>query len=210
MRPRTVFITHDPYMCPEIIAQVRTQISPEAVWITPVTSLYDTLCKTMNSLEKISVRYKSSGCAVVTLKSSIPYVRVNENLVMTTTGKLVRAHEFKSSLIALLPRITCTDRSIDEGSQYAADCGDFLVHLPADFFRDYHVIIQDKTCIQLVCHTQPITLIAWYKTRFSSELLHGIIQLIGRSKQLSQHAMYKTKKWLIDVRMTKKLILTPV
>ena len=215
LRPRTTCVVGNPYISSELLEAIRSSIHPELIWTSSANELLEMVRTKLVNIEDVRVQHKGSGCAVVRLMSSGPYARINDRFVVTNTGKLVSHTAFTPQSLASLPLITCYDtaainNAVTGKAAFPTEYLNFLKELPKDFFNTYRIVIQDKTLIKLVGNHTPITIFAWYKTCFSEKLQQAITTLVARATHLSQQAMYKQKKWCIDVRMTKKLILMPV
>lgn len=173
--------------------------------ITEPAILFKTIAQELPGSDLVTLRRQGNGHAHITVHAARPLVRINDDLVLVDTQKLVSV---KSYIPEALPssHITVQDGLVFGGN--AHDLYNFASRLPAQIHEQYAITWRNKTEIHLTASNLPrITIIAWYNTKFTEALMQAVTKV---QQMLMQRPIFKKHRWNIDVRSERQIVVTEI
>jgi hypothetical protein len=208
VQPRVITLFVDGHFAPHVIQRCRGLLTPDFLQKHSSHDLLHCIKSNVIGIATCSIRYGGFQTAHVSIKGLAPFIKMNQNLVLTTAGTVVPASEFQEIILDRLPRVKMDDPTISE-AHTVADFFTFMQALPEQLFENYAIVWRDKTTIYLIDQALPsVALVALYTTRFTPELMQAIAQL---KEPLFKEAMNKkdrvVRKKIIDVRVKGQIIV---
>lgn len=154
-------------------------------------------------VERVEVMQSVNGSTYIKLWPYRPLVRVNEDTIITRSGKVLDAHLFTQSIQKSLPTVTLVQKDKKE-VQIFPECLRFLNSFSRHLYEQFTVTWFDKTRIELQDKADKrFLLIASHETELSPEVLHQYQKL----KEEIQKRTVRKKQWNIDMRFKNQVLV---
>lgn len=207
VQPRVVSLFIDGNFSPRVVQRCRGLLTPDFLQKQSSRDVLHAIKNNVIGLATSSIRYRGFQTAHVSIKGLTPFIKINQNLVLTTAGTVIPADEFQEVILDRLPQVKMDDPTISDATT-VADFFAFMQALPEQLFENHAIIWRDKTTIYLIDQATPaVVLVALSATRFTPALMQSIARLKEPMLTETYKKNREVRKKIIDVRVKGQIIV---
>lgn len=206
-QPRTIALVIDPQCSSLVHEQCRSLLTPQFVQQHSSRELFAELKKTVRSAQQCSLRHTGLQKAVIRIQGQKPFIRINNNFVLSASGVLLPAAELRPEILERLPAISVQAITAEQ-KEIIKDIFSCMQALPSDLIENHAIVWVHKTAIYFLDQATPdITVVATHTTTFTPELLKNITLLKAKTLEALKKKGQKAQKKIIDVRIPGQIVV---
>lgn len=202
LTPKSAFVRCDWFVSTHAQNILQNQPLPSSLF--SYNEYIQELLTEIPALETIDIKLNRYKKLCIKAHARIPWIRINNNLVLTHDGFVIPSYFFNSDLVNHLPAIHADITTLESG-EYNEQLFNFLRNLPKNFYPDVTIEWHNSTVIHITTPLFPGLIIITHASTLFNESLMQTLSAVCNDVQTAQR---KNMRCYADVRFKNHVILS--